>query len=133
MRIIDAKNAVLGRLSSNVAKALLNGDVIVVVNAERAIVTGNPRNIKEKYMSRRIIGSPQHGPFFPMRPELIVRRTIRSMVPYKTPKGRAAMKRLKVYTGAPEGFEKGESIAAKPIRSDFINVGEIAKSLGHRK
>ena len=60
--ILDAKNAVVGRLSTNVAKKLLAGERIIIINSEQAIFTGNPAQIKEKYSERKARGSPQHGP-----------------------------------------------------------------------
>lgn len=128
---IDAKNSVMGRLASAVAKKLDAGDVIVIVNADKAIITGNPKKIVGKYLETRRRGSPQHGPFFPKRPELIVRRTIRGMLP-KTGKGRLLLKKLRVYPGIPQEFndKKFESVAVKEVVSDFITIGELAKSLG---
>ncbi|MCX6815319.1 MAG: 50S ribosomal protein L13 [Candidatus Aenigmarchaeota archaeon] len=132
MKVIDGKNAVLGRLSSATAKHLLAGEEVIIVNAEKAIITGGAKDIKEKYLERRRRGSPQHGPFFPKQPAAIVRRTIRGMIPYKTNKGRKAMKALRVYAGVPEELKdaKIESIAVKQIKSDYIRVGDLAKILG---
>src|SRR3989337_1637 len=97
MIVVDGKNAVLGRLAGKVAKELLNGEEVAIVNAHKIIITGDRKKILEKYLFRRQIGSPQHGPFFPKKPELIVKRTVRGMLPYKTPKGRNALKKLRVY------------------------------------
>lgn len=129
--IIDGKNAILGRLASTAAKKLLNGDEVTIINAENVIITGRPNEIKQKYLKFKAIGSPQHGPFPPRQPNMLVRRTVRSMLPYKTHKGRAAFKKLKVYTGA-NGMT-GESVAVKTIKTSFITVGEVATTLGWRK
>jgi large subunit ribosomal protein L13 len=128
---IDASNAVLGRLASAIAKKLSGGEKIFVVNAERAIITGNHKKIVGDYLESRRRGSPQHGPFFPKRPELILRRTVRGMLP-KTKKGRNTLKNMHVYVGVPQEFKdkKLESIAVKEVISDFITIGELAKSLG---
>lgn len=131
--IIDAKNAVLGRLATYVAKQLLGGEEIVIVNAEHCIITGNPRSIKEKYLKRRAIGSPHHGPFFPKTPDRMVRRAIRGMLPYKTNRGRTAFKRLRVHVSVPEGMSGMQSVAVKDIKTNFVYVGELAKSLGWRE
>ena len=132
MKVIDGKNAVLGRLASMTAKSLLAGEEIAIVNAEKIIVTGNPKRLVEKYLERRRRGSPQHGPFFPKQPHAIVQRAVRGMMPYKTKKGRAALKKLRIYIGMPDEFknEKLESIAAKPVRADYIRIGDVAKTLG---
>ncbi|MBI4174671.1 MAG: 50S ribosomal protein L13 [Candidatus Aenigmarchaeota archaeon] len=127
--IIDGKNAVLGRLASATAKKLLAGEEVTVINAESVIVTGRPDEIKQKYLKFKLIGSPQHGPFPPRQPNMIVRRTIRSMLP-KEKKGRAALKKLKVFIG--DNGMKGERAAVKNIRTNYITVGEIAKVIGWR-
>lgn len=134
MAVIDGKNAVLGRLASSSAKRLLAGEEIVIINAEKAILTGDPVSIKQKYISRRQRGTPQHGPFFPRQPDAIVRRTVRGMMPYKTHKGRAAMKKLRVFAGVPEELknEKHESFSKKSVKSSYVSVGEVAKTLGWR-
>ena len=129
--IINGKDAVLGRMASIIAKKLLLGEEIVIVNAEKVIITGRPTEIRAQYVQRRQIGSPQHGPFFPKSPDMIVRRTVRGMLP-KEKKGRAAFKNLRVYTGVPEGMQQGEQLAVKAIRSNFITIGDVAKTLGWR-
>jgi large subunit ribosomal protein L13 len=128
---IDGTNAILGRLASFAAKKLLSGESVNIVNAEKIIITGNPKKIVGEYLKKRRKGSPQHGPFFPRRPDLIVRRTIRGMLP-KTNKGRVAFKVLRVYIGVPEVLknEKFESVAIKDIKVDYITIGRVAKSLG---
>ena len=132
MKIFDGHNAVLGRLATVAAKNLLNGEEVAVVNSERIIITGNPKSIISKYVKMRQIGSPQHGPFFPKRPDAIVHRTIRSMLPYKTNKGRAALKNLRVYVGTPKDFagKDIDKIATKAVKTDFIRIGEVAKIIG---
>ena len=129
--IINGKDAVLGRLASLTAKKLLLGEEIVIVNAEKVIITGRPTEIRTQYVQRKRIGSPQHGPFFPKSPDMIVRRTVRGMLP-KEKKGRAAFKKLRVYTGVPAGMQEGEQLAVKTIRSSFVTIGDVAKTLGWR-
>lgn len=128
--IIDGKNAVLGRLASHTAKKLLAGDEVTIINAENIIVTGRANEIKSKYLKFKGIGSPQHGPFFPRQPSMIVRRAIRGMLP-KEKKGRVALKKLKVYAGS-NGL-KGESVGKKPIKTNYITIGEVSKTLGWHK
>ena len=135
MKIIDGKNAVLGRLASTTAKQLLAGEEITIVNAEKIIITGSPDVTKIKYLERRSRGSPQHGPFFPTKPDGMVMRAVRGMLPYKTPRGRTAMKKLHIYVGVPEKVanEGMESAANRLVRSDFITVGEAAKTIGWKR
>ena len=55
VKVYDAEEMVVGRLGSKVAKAALLGDNIVIINAEKAIITGDPRTLiaawKEKFNS----------------------------------------------------------------------------------
>ncbi|KYK21289.1 50S ribosomal protein L13 [Thermoplasmatales archaeon SG8-52-4] len=131
--IIDANGATLGRLSTNIAKRLLNGEEIAVINSEKAIITGKKFAIKNRYKEKRELGTYRKGPFFPRMPDQIVKRTIRGMIPYQTPHGRTAFKRLKCYNDIPKEFEgkKFEAIKEaekKPI--DFITIEELSRSLG---
>ncbi len=131
--VIDATGATLGRLSANTAKRLLKGEEIAIVNSEKAIISGKKRMIKEKYMQKREVGTYRKGPFFPRMPDMIVKRTIRGMIPYQTPHGRAAFKRLKCYIGVPKEFEGKKFEVIKEAEKqpvDFITVEELSRSLG---
>ena len=130
--IIDGKNAILGRLASHTAKQLLNGESVSIVNAEKVIITGNLKTIKEKYLAQRRRGSAHHGPFPSKRPDIIVRRTIRSMLPFKTNRGRTAFRKLRVHIGTPEGSGEAQKMEAS-ITTSYVTVGHIAKSLGWRE
>ena len=131
--IIDANGATLGRLSTDAAKRLLNGEEIAIVNSEKAIISGKKIAIKNRYNKKREVGTYRKGPFFPRMPDMIVKRTIRGMVPYQTPHGRAAFKRLKCYIGVPKEFEgkKFENIKeAEKQPVDYVTVEELSRSLG---
>lgn len=130
--VIDAEGATLGRLGTNVAKRLLNGEVIAVVNSEKAIISGKKDMIKKRYQQKRDVGTYRKGPFFPRTPERIVKRTIRGMIPYQKPQGREAYKRLKCYIGLPDEFknekmEKIENTKKNPV--NFMTVNELSKAL----
>ncbi len=97
---VDAENVVLGRLGSFVAKQLLRGSEVVVVNSEKAIISGNQDVIVDKIKNlRRKGGSSQKGPTFPKLADRLLKRMIRGMLPWAKPKGRAAFKRLRCYVG----------------------------------
>jgi len=131
--IIDASGAILGRLSTFTAKRLLNGEEIAVINSEKAIISGKKASIKNNYRFKREVGTYRKGPFFPKMPDQIVKRTIRGMIPYQTPHGRTAFKRLKCYIGVPKEFEgkKFESIkSAEKQPVDYVTIEELSKSLG---
>ena len=133
--IIDAKGLILGRMASSVAKCLLQGESIVILNAEKAAISGKRLQIVDESKTFLEVGHPRKGPLHPRRPDMIVRKTIRGMLPYRKPKGRQAFKRLKVYLGAPKEFEGKETqtiveARAEKLKSPYITVGELAKEIG---
>jgi large subunit ribosomal protein L13 len=134
MKVIDADGLVLGRLASNIAKQLLTGDEIVIINAEKAIVTGSKDMVYGKYKKMRELSHARKGPRFPRMPDLIVKRTIRGMIPYQTPRGRKAFKNLKVYMGIPAEFEKKKSETISSAKagevSKFVRISEVSQYLG---
>jgi large subunit ribosomal protein L13 len=136
MIVYDAEKHVAGRLATTVAHQLLKGEDIVIVNAEKAIVTGDRDNILENYKAKRDRGYSHSGPFYPRRADLILKRTVRGMLPYDRPMGRAAYKRLKVYVGVPEEFTGSEKMtvetALRSTTGRYITIGDIAESLGSK-
>jgi len=129
--ILDAEGSVAGRLCSYVAKQLLKGEKVIVVNAEKAIITGNPKTTIQKFIERRERVHPKYGPFFPRRPDLILRRMIKGMIPYKKPTGKNKFKNLRVYIGIPENLN-GEikKFSNKNITNSYMTILEISKKLG---
>ena len=102
--VVDATNHVAGRLASNVARLLLGGSRVSIVNCERIMISGTRSNIVGEYREFLEIASilhPKHGPFHPRRPDTIISRMIRGMLPREKPSGRAALRRLRAYVGAP--------------------------------
>ncbi|MEM5793994.1 MAG: 50S ribosomal protein L13 [Candidatus Aenigmatarchaeota archaeon] len=136
--IIDAENQILGRLASRIAKKLLEGEKIIVVNCEKAIISGNPKYTIKKYLEKIHRGDPKHGPFFPRTPDGIFRRTVRGMLPWDRAKGRKAFKNLKVFIGIPEElkdrkFEKFKEADASKLKCEFISLEELSIALGAKK
>lgn len=131
--VIDASGAILGRLSTNIAKRLLDGEEIAVVNSEKAIISGKKTEVKKIYKQKRDVGTYRKGPFFPRMPDKIVKRTVRGMLPYQKPRGKEALKRLKCYIGVNEDlkdeeFENIKDSEKKPL--DYITLEELSRSLG---
>jgi large subunit ribosomal protein L13 len=131
--IIDSEGAVLGRLCTIVAKRLLNGEEIIIVNSEKVIVTGKKTMIKAHYKHEREVGTYRKGPFFPRMPDRMLKRCVRGMIPYQEPHGRTAFKKLKCYMGVPkeyqgQTFEKISTAEKHP--TDFMTLQEIAHFLG---
>ena len=137
VEIIDGEGLILGRLASAVAKKLLTekDTEIVIVNAERVVISGSKERTFKDYKAKKDRGSKEQGPFFPKMPDRIVKRTIRGMLPYKQAKGRDAFSRLKVYLSIPEEYEtaergKVESASAERLSRKYVTVGEVSEKLG---
>ena len=138
MIIINGEGHILGRLASVVSKNLLEGEEVVVLNAEKIMITGNKDWAYAKYkqrVDRASISNPRDlGPKYPRRPDDIFRRTVRGMLPFKKSKGRTAFKGLKAYVGVPEEFENVEAeMIPEAEYNDIkkgIELGEVSKLLG---
>ncbi|MAV60489.1 MAG: 50S ribosomal protein L13 [Marine Group II euryarchaeote MED-G38] len=145
--VYDAKDKILGRLASKVAKQLLsarksgNPNKVIILNAEEAIVSGPKKAVLADYHFRYNLNHPRKGPFFPRMPDQILKRTVRGMLPYqKNSSGRNALRDLRVMIGRPsnlsgeelpEGHEWGDtSQLERPLPLKYIRLGEISKSLG---
>ena len=138
--VIDGTGKVLGRIGSLVAKRLLSGKSVALVNAEKIYMSGDPRGLFEKY--KRLVelkdkANPEHSPYWSRRSDLFVKRVIRGMLPYKKPRGKEAYKLLKVYIGVPEEFrkarvEKIESKEASEIYHSITTRGELTEMLGYK-
>ncbi len=132
--IIDATGLVLGRMATDVAKRAKNGEEVHIVNAEKAIITGaSKKSIEARYRFKREVGTMRKGPFFPREPHLIVKRTVRGMLPYQQSAGRAAYKRIKAYIGVPKELAGQATIqveAAQREARSFMTVQELSRFLG---
>ena len=100
--VIDGEGLILGRLSSMVAKRLLAGEQIELVNAEKIVVSGAKKMIIEREKEFLGVGGHEKGPVHYRQPHRIVRKTIRGMLPHRKAHGREAFRRLKVHIGVPE-------------------------------
>ncbi len=129
---LDASNQVAGRLASNVAKILLNGDNVFIINAEKAVISGRKEVTFREYKQKTDRGDPVHGPFYPRVADMMLKRIVRGMLP-KTPKGRSALKRLKVYISTPEEL-KGEKFgkiknSSNTLKCQFTPLASVTKHL----
>jgi len=140
VKIYDAEQMVVGRLGTKVAKDALLGENIVIVNAEKAVITGDPRMLINAWNAKlniRTSYNPKRGPFHNRRPDKMVRRMIRGMLPWPTPRGKAAFKRIKVYIGVPEKYADAEKIVLEKSRyrsmtQKHMLVKELSHELGWR-
>ena len=111
--LVDAKDQTLGRLSTRVATLLRgkhkpdwtphvdNGEFVVIINAERIVLTGRKLTEKKYY---RHSGYPGHlkevsaGRMLETHPERVIEHAVRGMLP-KSKLGRSLLQKLKVYAG----------------------------------
>ena len=133
--VINAEGLILGRMASKVAKKLLNGEEIIIVNAEKSVLSGKKKSKVAEAKQFLEVGAPERGPFHYRRPDRIMRKTVQGMLPIKQPKGKAAYKRLTVFMGVPEDLKDQkmdtfkEAQAAK-LKGPHFTLAELAKEVG---
>ncbi|CAG8638594.1 4345_t:CDS:2 [Paraglomus occultum] len=139
--VVDGKGHLLGRLASIVAKQILSGQRVVIVRAEEINVSGSffRNKIKyHKYLRKRMIVNPSRGPFHFRAPSRIFYKAIRGMVSHKTPRGAAALGRLKIFEGIPPPYDKQKRMVVpaalrvlrlRPGRR-YTNLGKISTEVG---
>jgi len=112
--VVDATDKPLGRLATELARVLRGkhkpmytphldtGDHVVVINAEKVILTGNKADQKTYFRHSGYMGGEQHIPFRRMmarHPDRVIELAVKGMLP-KGALGRAMRKKMKVYAGA---------------------------------
>jgi large subunit ribosomal protein L13 len=135
---VNASGQIAGRLCSNIAKTLLKGDRVILVNAEKTLVSGRRSSVMQSWLEYLKIASvvhPKHGPFHSRTPDGIITKMVRGMVPRRKPKGETAMKRLRVYVGVPPEyskikFEAYKNTAATKPPAYYVSLSEIATRIG---
>ncbi len=136
--IIDAKEMILGRLGTYAAKQALLGEEVIIVNSDQVVITGNKASVFADYKNRMDRGTFK-GPFIFRRSDMFVKRSIRNMVGYKTPRGREALKRIKCFVGVPSSLKeaKMETIEGANIikvpNLNYVTVKDICKHLGGKQ
>ncbi len=140
---IDATGLILGRLCSHVAKRALLGDKIVITNAKLVEISGNRRQIIDRYQQYKSVktaSNPKKGPFrVGIRPDIFVRKTIKGMLP-KNERGKKAISLVHVYiTDIPEDKNKygefedyslGNSYQAVNLGKKSVSVEDLCKVIG---
>ena len=129
--IVDAENVVLGRLATTVANLLRGkhkptyaphidtGDYVIVINADKVVLTGNKLDTKRAYRHSGYPGglrSLTYRELLEKSPEKAVEKAVRGMVPH-TKLGRAQMKKLRVFVGSehPHTAQQPETVEIKKI------------------
>ena len=124
--LVDAEGQTLGRLATQIADALRGkrkptytphvdvGDFVIVVNAEKVAVTGNKREDKRYWRHSGYPGgirSRTLGDLLEKRPEEVVRRAVKGMLP-RNRLARQQLRKLKIYAGPdhPHQAQKPEEL-----------------------
>ena len=132
---INADNMILGRMASIIAKRLLCGERVIVVNAEKVVISGKKKNKVILTKNFLKVGHPRKGPFHYKRPDQIVKKTIKGMLPHRQAKGKQAYKRLQVFSSIPQEFKdiKMEKLAeamSTKLKCPYFYLGDLAKEIG---
>ena len=134
--VIDAEDVVLGRLASHVATLLRGkhkptfaphvdtGDFVVIVNAEKVVLTGNKRDQAFAYRHSGYPGGlrkQSFGELLETRPERLLEKVVKGMLP-KNKLGRAMAKKLKVYAGP-----QHPHAAQQPQAREITKIAQVAQ------
>ena len=136
--IIDAKNLIVGRIGTFVAKKAILGEEIIIINSDQAMITGKKTKIFADYKQRYNRGTFK-GPFLPRRADYFLKRSIRGMIPYKKASGSEAFKRIKCFVGTPESLKGKETQTipnaniSKMSNLNYVTVKEICQYLGGKQ
>jgi large subunit ribosomal protein L13 len=133
--IVDAEGLILGRMCSRVAKKLLNGEEVVIVNAEKAVLSGKRKSKVAEAKQFLEVGAPKRGPFHYRRPDRIVLKTVRGMLPIRQVKGKNALARLRVFMGIPKELKdkKTETVkdaSSTKLKGPQMTLSELAREIG---
>jgi len=137
--VVDATDHIAGRLSSNVAKLLIKGNRVSVVNCDKIMMSGTRSNqIKEyrEFLEINSIINPKHGPVHYRRPDTIIRKMIRGMLPYdRKPSGKEAHQRLRTYIGSPKELKSLKKIQFEKAKikksvSNYTTMAELCRVIG---
>jgi large subunit ribosomal protein L13Ae len=142
--VIDAKGHLLGRLCSYIAKELMLGQRVVVVRCERVLLSGSLFRNKLKFMqflNKRMSTNPGKDPIHQRSPSKILWRSLRGMLKHKSPKGAAALGRLKVFDGVPLTYNgRKRMVITDALRVNRLKtksrhcaLGDIAAGCGWRR
>ena len=136
--VVDATDHIAGRLSSHVAKLLMKGNRVSMVNCDKIMISGTRSNIIQEYREFLEINSInhwKHGPKHPRRPDTIMKKMIRGMLPKEKPSGKTAHKRLRTYIGSPKEVKslkkiKFEKAMIRKSSSNYTTMADLGRTVG---
>ncbi len=133
--LVNAEGLIVGRMASKVAKRLLNGEHVIILNAEKAVYSGKKKSKVAEAKEFLEVGAPLRGPFHYRRPDRYLRKTVRGMLPVRQPKGKNAYKRLRVFMGVPQELKDQKMITlpdatSADLKGPHFTLAELAKEVG---
>lgn len=131
-QVINAENKIVGRLATEIARKAKEEEV-KVVNSEKAVFSGDEEEVKEQYRQKYERGSRDFGPYYPKRPDKVLKRVIRGMLP-DGEAGEEALSNVKTYLAVPHDIEDVEEVDVREgddlKNRNYVKLGEVSKSIG---
>jgi len=139
--VVDAKDHLVGRLASIVAKQLLEGKRVTLVRCEKLTQSGKFIRNKFKFLlflRKRRSANPKFGHHHHRSPSRLFFRAVRGMIPHKTQRGQKALSKLKVYEGVPQVYENTKTVVVpealrilrlRPGRK-YTDIGRMCSEVG---
>ncbi|MBN1544744.1 50S ribosomal protein L13 [Candidatus Woesearchaeota archaeon] len=124
--IVDATDQIVGRLGAIVAKKALLGEKIDIVNAEKAVISGKKEVVLGKFKQNVSRGTWAKGPHYLRAPDLLLKRLIRNMLPYKNARGIAAFKNIMCWNGVPAQFKDQNLVRFKEADASKLTVSHVS-------
>ncbi len=137
--IVDGSGQILGRLASIVAKKLLEGNRVIVVNVEKIVISGKPSEVVKSYKQTVLSVRSHHKhkwrPKRPRSPIRIFKSAVKGMLPKNNKRGREALKRLRAYIGIPQEYAGKELVRFKEADASrlgrwYVELARVARELG---
>src|SRR5712692_2779113 len=129
---------IAGRLCSHVAKLLINGNRVSIVNTENVMLSGDRDAIIKsyrKFLEIASINNPKFGPFHPRRPDTMITKMVRGMLPKNKPSGKTALRRLRAYLGVPNELKSKittqfEDAKIRRPAPNYTSLGDLGHIVG---
>lgn len=129
--VVNAQGHVAGKLATFVAKNILEGQKVIVINTEYLVLTGPiERSVGKftRYLNKRRLTKPENGQKHHRSPSMFFRRIVRRMVPKRIVRGQKALTLLSTYESCPDDLIHSKWVVcpkallkntADPIRKSF--------------
>lgn len=134
--VIDAEDALVGRIATQAARQALHGYKVRVINADKAVISGSKRFLVPEWRRRFLMGVPRKGPYIHRYPDRMLRRIIRGMLPHRQPRGRAAFENTLCYIGVPtelkgvEAHKIAGAAVSKLPNTRYMTMAQLCKEIG---